>query len=169
MATYPKTHMAAWPFLLLLLCPLLHFQFPDSHCVLPVKLCVLPCAQPLGLSHWDYLFIDRSKTSWGQGHSASVNKNSQLNQSIRTTLLHTDTDMDGYGYRYSYRYRHRHRYCKTLVSLSLAGDPLSEPRGPGNQCKKQEEFIVPMSWGHSTPEGLMVIPHLPAHLFGQSL
>ena len=43
---------------------------------------VLPSAQPLAIG----MFIDGSKTNWGQGPLAFGYSDSQLNQSIRTNL-----------------------------------------------------------------------------------
>jgi hypothetical protein len=44
----------------------------------------MPHAQPLAID----IFVDQSKTTWGQGPLAFGHADSQLNQNIRTNLQH---------------------------------------------------------------------------------
>ena len=87
-AIYPKSHMAGWLYLLKLCIPPF---FPElwgiSHSSLHptyTTVSVLPHAQPLAVG----IFIDQSKTNWGQGPSESGNSDSWLNQSISTLSNH---------------------------------------------------------------------------------
>lgn len=87
MATYLKSHLAAWLYLLPLLCsillPRVIVNLSSSSFVLDHTTLTVPShAQSLAVG----IFIDWSKTNWGQGPLAYGHSDSRLDQSIRTNL-----------------------------------------------------------------------------------
>ena len=83
---YLKSVMAGWLYFLPLQCPTL---LPQVMVVLSHSLSSRrPCS---ALCPATGIFIDRSKTNWGQGPLVSGHIDFQLNQSIRTNLQHAQT------------------------------------------------------------------------------